>query len=352
MHLEWKSFLAGHNANIVGEQVRDFGDPTAERRGAHELLVADLSHRNLVLARGADALTFLNGQLTNDLRALDHQRSLLAAHCTPQGRMLALARVFRRADAYAMELPRALTGELIGRLRKYLLRSKVALELADDLVLLGFSGPEAGRTLAEVARREAPSAVNGTSTRDEVTMLRIPGKQERYEIVAPVERARELWTALVDRGARAVGPAVWEWLDIEAGLPSVQPGTQEMFVPQTANLDLVDGVSFTKGCYPGQEIVARVHYLGRLKERMFRLHLAEERDVSIGDPIYSDDLPGQATGRVVNAQRAPEGGTDLLGVVHWSSASAGWLHLGTPDGPHLAIRPLPYAVPGPAPRQT
>ena len=129
-----------------------------------------------------------------------------------------------------------------------------------------------------------------------------------------------------------------------AGIPVILPGRVEEFVPQMANLDLVGGVSFTKGCYPGQEIVARMHYLGRLKQRMFRAHVEDTRPPQPGTAVFAPDLPGQSTGTVVDAQPSPEGGYDLLAVVHVSSKETGELHLANSDGPRLTLKDMSYSM--------
>jgi len=151
-----------------------------------------------------------------------------------------------------------------------------------------------------------------------------------------------LWQLLSAKAA-PVGAGPWSWLDIMAGIPVILPGTAEEFVPQMANLELVGGVSFTKGCYPGQEIVARMHYLGRLKQRMFRAHVESALQPLPGTPVFAPDLHGQSTGHVLEAQASPQGGYDLLTVIHLSSKDAGELRLATSDGPHLVLEKLPYS---------
>jgi len=139
------------------------------------------------------------------------------------------------------------------------------------------------------------------------------------------------------------GPQAWTWLDIAAGVPRIDAATSEQFVPQMVNLELLSGVDFKKGCYPGQEIVARMHYLGRLKQRMYRAHA--ESAVTPGTPIFAPDLPGQPTGAVIASAVAPAGGYDLIAVLQMSSAAGGVLHLGSATGPTLQLLPLPYALP-------
>jgi len=146
--------------------------------------------------------------------------------------------------------------------------------------------------------------------------------------------------------AHEVPPEVWRWLGIRAGVPVVGAATQDLFVPQTANFDLLGGVSFQKGCYPGQEIVARAQYLGRLKERMHLFHI-DGPPPPPATKIYGDVFGEQACGTLVDAAPAPGGGSDGLAVVQLSALD-GLLRVGSPDGPVLAALPLPYAIPAPA----
>jgi folate-binding protein YgfZ len=141
---------------------------------------------------------------------------------------------------------------------------------------------------------------------------------------------------------RPVGQHAWQWLDIRSGIPWITAATQEQFVPQMTNLELLAGVSFTKGCYTGQEIVARTQHLGKIKRRMFLANVAGA--AAAGDPLYSDDFGDQACGMVVNAEASPGGGCDLLAVIQIGSAENSTVHLKARAGPALRLLTLPYAV--------
>jgi folate-binding protein YgfZ len=166
--------------------------------------------------------------------------------------------------------------------------------------------------------------------------------EDKFVLSVVPERAADVWQSL--RGAATpVGAPVWDWLRLGAGIPMIVAATQEAFVPQMVNLEVIGGVSFQKGCSPGQEIVARSQYLGKLKRRMFLAHA--DREARPGEGVFSADMEGQASGTVVNAAPAPEGGCDLLAVVQVESARTQTLHLGDPAGAPLTLKPLPYAVP-------
>lgn len=345
MNQAWKSFLQNQGAVLDSDRVRHFGQPEQERRqAANANVLVDLSDWSLIRARGADTQNFLNGQLSNDVRQLTAVATQLASWCSPKGRMLAIFRLFRRGDDTLLQLPASLLDSVLKRLRMFVLRAKVTLSNAEpELVSFGLSGPDA-ESLIKQAVGFAPDKINGCETRDALTITKLAGPQARYQVIAPVNEAMALWEKLKSKTTLA-GPPVWAWLDIMAGVPSVHPPTSEAFVPQMANLEIVGGVNFKKGCYPGQEIVARMQYLGKLKQRMYRAHVAAESAPRPGDSIHAPDFPGQAAGHVVDAQPAPDGGFDLLAVVQISSAETGELRLGDEAGPQLLLQTLPYSFP-------
>lgn len=347
---EWRSLLERHGAVFAADRLLHFGNPAQEvNNAAHGDVLMDLSHLSILRAQGADTQSFLQGQTSNDIHLVSDTRSQLSAYCNPKGRMLAIFRIFKCGADYCLQLPGELAETTLKRLRMFVLRAKVKLDLADtELLRIGLAGPNAHQLLTQFLGT-VPSAPNDCVSAQDVVVLRLPGPHARFELLASAQRMPALWSGLATH-AQPAGPAVWSWLDIQAGIPIVLPGTSEEFVPQMANLELVGGVSFTKGCYPGQEIVARMHYLGRLKQRMFRAHTATLEAPVPGTPVFAPDLPGQSTGSVVDAQASPRGGYDLLAVVHLSSQETGELHLASSDGPQLILERLPYALTQGSPR--
>ena len=344
-HPDWRAFLERQGANIEAGQVRDFGQPEVERHLAKtDTVLTDLSHLALLRASGPDAETFLQGQLSNDIREVTATHAQLSAYCNPKGRMVAIFLIFQRpADGYYLQLPAGLAEATLKRLRMFILRAKVNLSPADSgLTRVGLSGPNADALLKNVLGT-TPVNPYDSITSDDITIIRLSGPHPRFELLAPWAQLVPLWQT-ISAHAKPVGAAPWSWLDITAGIPVILPGTVEEFVPQMANLELVGGVSFNKGCYPGQEIVARMHYLGRLKQRMFRAHVECVLPPPPGTPVFAPDLPGQSTGTVLDAQPSPEGGCDLLAVVHLSSKEIGELHLASSDGPRLTLKDMPYLL--------
>lgn len=341
MKTDWRAFLADAGAEFEGDRVAHFGNPEREKRvSVSGLVFADLGYYGVIAVHGADAGSFLQAQFSNDVDKLDTGHSQLNALCTPKGRMLGLMRLFRQGDSYYLRLPADTLEGVIQRLRMYVLRADVTLEDASGSFLrIGVAGEEAlGELLALVG--QVPEAYNGIVRSGDLTLLRIPGAQPRFEIyAASLKSAQALWDGLNVRGA-PVGEPVWRLLEILAGMPAIFAATAEMFVPQMANLQLIDGVSFTKGCYPGQEIVARMQYLGTLKRRMYLGRIDSRLPPLPGDPLFSASDSEQPVGRIVDAQPHPDGDIAALAVLQ--IAAAGDVHVGTSDGPVFSRDTLPY----------
>lgn len=346
IHPDWRTFLVQQGAVFDGESVRHFGNPEAERQAAKSSnMVVDLSHLTLLQADGADAETFLQGQLTNDIRQISDERAQISAYCNAKGRMFAIFLIAKRGETYYLQLPAPLAESTLKRLRMFVLRAKVKIELADPaLVRAGISGPDS-EALIKTVFTTLPEQDFDCVTHQGTFVIRLPGLHPRFEILAGVDQMIRLWEQARSANMTPCGPQSWSWLDIMAGLPSIQPGTVEEFVPQMANLELVNGVSFKKGCYPGQEIVARMHYLGRLKQRMVIAHLADGDCPVPGTAVYASGVPDQSAGSIVDAQPSPSGGYDVLVVAQIQSIKNDVLRLQQPEGHALKILPSPYSVP-------
>ena len=323
--------------------VASFGDAHNELRASRDGgIVAPLAHLGLIECSGDDAQSFLHGQLSNDVKQLTPGRSEYAAYCSAKGRMLANFLLWQEAQTYFLQLARSLVPAVQKRLGMFVLRAKVKLlDASESRLILGLAGNAARAALQEffpVLPQQAHQVVRDPANG---TLIALPGA--RFQLVAEAESAERLWRKLT-AVLRPVGAPCWEWLEIRNGLPLITPATKEQFVPQMANMELIGAVNFQKGCYPGQEIVARTQYLGQLKRRMVLAHVAGETPPQAGDELFSSELDGQASGMVVNAQAAPEGGYDLLAVVQTASIARAMLHLASANGPILNIQPLPYAL--------
>ena len=346
MNVEWHDFLEQAGAHWDGHQVLCFGQTETELDAAlNSDIGCDLSHFGLISAQGTDAEHFLQGQLTSDVRQVTAVHSLLGAHCNPKGRVLASFRLFRREESYFLQLPCTMIAATLSRLRKYVLMSKTTLEDASDaLVRIGISGPNA-ENLLRSALGAVPATVNGVITTDAgslITVIRLPGLQPRFELHGSAPELGAVWNALKPN-VTPVGAESWRLLDILAGMPTIYPQTVEAFVPQMINLQQLEGISFQKGCYTGQEIVARTHYLGKLKRRMYLARINSPILPHPGDPLFSPQADAsQSPGQLADACHYPGGGAVVLAVALIDCAENGILQWGDANGPVLQLLPLPY----------
>ena len=296
---------------------------------------------------GADAAAFLHCQLSSDVQGLDAGCGQYWSYNSPKGRMLANGVLWRAPagqgdGAITLLVAADLAETLRRRLGMFVLRSKVTIEDASaSTMLIGVAGDgsaEATREALGVSPPPGGTAMFGAAG----TAFTLPDR--RIAIVAPHADGRVLQAALA-RHTSAVGNAEWRRFGIAAGVAWIGAATSDLFVPQMVNWDLLGGVSFRKGCYPGQEIVARMQYLGRLKERLFAFH-ADALDAPPATRLFSATFgAGQSCGTVVDAAPDAAGGIALLAVAQLAAVAADDLTLGAPGGPPLMRRALPYAVP-------
>jgi len=337
----WSEYLLTKGACLEDGLVAHFGDAPGELAHARAgLILADLSDWGLIALAGEEAQTFLHGLITNDLRELTEANAVFAALCSAKGRMLANFLVLKRGDNILLMLPAELRETIQKRLSMFILRAKVkARDASGEWVRLGLAGPGADGLVASVLGTRLADNPMCVGHSDSVIALRLG--PDRFDILVQPGAAAAVWEKLAAQ-ARPVGTPAWAWLLTSGGIPVIQAATQDQFVPQMANMEILHGVSFQKGCYPGQEIVARTQYLGKLKRRMYLAHV--DAEARAGDEVYSPVLPDQTAGTVANAAAAPGGGSDLLVVLRIDSYEDGNVHLGGPGGPRLTFRPLPYSL--------
>jgi len=339
MNALWKSTLETAGAKFDGDFVTDFGDAAAERQAALTgPVLAPLSHLGLIAVGGEEAKSFLHNQVTSDVNHLKAEGAQHSAWCTAKGRMLASFLLWRDGDTYQVQLAAELQPAIQKRLQMYVLRAKVQIaSRSDEVALLGLAGAGSA-ALLEKAGLPVPGETLAVAEGNGAKVIRLEGN-ERFEIAVAADGAAALWAALA-AGARPVGTPVWQWLQIQAGIPHIGAPTQEAFVPQMANFERIGGVSFHKGCYPGQEIVARTQYLGKVKRALYRAKVAGP--VQDGAALFSTLADENHGGTVVNAAPAADGQWELLAVIPENCASGGPVHVGGPQGPALELLPLPY----------
>lgn len=265
----------------------------------------ELSHSNsyfmtltdlgVLQVEGEDAQGFLQNLLTNDVTSLVNNQSHLTGLCTPKGRLLAVFLLARRSNYYQLVLPKSMCTGLKQRLSMYILRAKVTItDLSEEVTCLGL----------------LPSLNEQISFLDAEEVISYPTEQSRYLHISSKAQVTELVSTLTAKQWQTAPEASWELLDIDAGLPMVYPDTKEKFTTQQVNLDLVNGVSFKKGCYPGQEIVARLHYLGSPSRRMFKAVTSTATPANIGDEVTT--IEGEIAGHIVRIQPSDDMALSLL----------------------------------------
>ncbi len=303
--------------------------------------ITRLDHYGIIRGSGEQVSTFLQGQFGNDLTQVDAQHHQLNCYSNPKGRLLAVFRVFADRDQYYLRMPKGIVGATLNRLRLFVLMAKVTLDdVSNNYTGLGVCGDEAENVITRVLG-SAPTAINTLRTVDGVSILRVPGIQDRFEIYAGRQQIQSLQDELANH-CESIGEDAWMLGEITAGIPAIFTETREEFVAQMLNLQLIDALSFKKGCYPGQEIVARMHYLGKLKRRMYLATLDTDTAPPPGAEVISGDNSATA-GKVVDARAVAGQATQALVVLTIASAEADNLHLGTVDGPKVTLQPLPYA---------
>ena len=300
-------------------------------------LVADLSHNALLGVSGDDAAAFLHAQFTNDVQALAPGEAQWNGWCSAKGRLIATFLLARGPEGFLIMLPAEIAAPIAKRLAMYVLRSKVKIADVSELhARIGIAGSGAASKVREhFGALPAPMRVV-----EKDGALCIALDAERFVALVP-RAAAPAFRDLFGADWQRTGADEWEWRSIQSGVPTIVAATQEAFVPQMANFELVGGVSFKKGCYPGQEIVARTQYRGTLKKRMALAHLGGAERPQPGQSVYSSAFGEQAAGTIVNVAPAPGGGFDALVVAQVESLARDDLRWNSPEGARLEIRSHP-----------
>ncbi|WP_460089574.1 CAF17-like 4Fe-4S cluster assembly/insertion protein YgfZ [Pseudomonas sp. H2_D10] len=296
-----------------------------------------LSHEGVLAVRGADAAKFLQGQLTCNLNYLSEAHASLGARCTQKGRMQSSFRILLQGDGVLLAMASELLEPQLADLKKYAVFSKS--KLTDESPAWARFGVANGDHALSSLGLALPVETDSVVRADALIALRVsPG---RAELWVPAERADAVRSQLAAHLQQA---ELNEWLlgQIRAGIGQVMAQTRELFIPQMLNLQAVGGVSFKKGCYTGQEIVARMQYLGKLKRRLYHLSLDATHMPEPGTPLFSPSH-NSAIGEVVLAAKADQV-IELLAVLQAEAADSGDVHVGTLEGPGLHLLDLPYTL--------
>jgi len=292
--------------------------------------VTPLPHLGVLAVAGEDAASFLQGQLTNDFALLGPDQARLAAYCTPKGRMQASFVGLRRsATEILLVMSRDILAATQKRLSMFVLRAKAKLrDASPEFELRGLAG----------------NAAQAVATLPPWTLVH-QGDAALIALYPAEGQARALWVAPAGTAApagNALDSALWAWGDVRSGVGTITAPVVEAFVPQMLNFESIGGVNFKKGCYPGQEVVARSQFRGTLKRRAYLAHA--DGSLAAGQELYHESDASQPCGLVVQAAPAPTGGCDAIVSMQISAAQAGALSVGSAQGPAVRVTPAPYPL--------
>ncbi len=294
--------------------------------------LADLTELGFVAIAGQDAEKFLQGQLTCDVKEISTTQSRLGAHCDPKGRVQFTFRLFKHHDVYYFHLPRSLISHALASLQKYAVFSKVTLaDVSSEWKSLGVSGPSIQQDLENLSKT-VPTENDAVVALQDLIIVKIPGTAPRFEIIGKPE---DIDNAKVHLQKNTEGTKnSWQLQDIQAGISSITPETIGEFTPHDINLPALNGVSFKKGCYTGQEIVARMQYLGKLKQHLVRVQFHSKIWVTPGTKLLIES--DREVGKIVMA--APENDHyQALAVLQDSALENASLHLDQEDYPSVQV---------------
>ncbi len=343
MNSPWQEFLEKHNAVVNQDRVTSFGPSGQPYPGMQDTCVCELTQLGLIRVTGEEAHTFLHSQFTNDLTQVTDHTSQLSSYCNPKGRVLSIFRIFKRDGDYYLVLPKDVIDLTLRKLTMFKLRAQVELQDASEqLTLFGVAGPGVQPALESI-NVVLPQTENDCIQVDGTVMIRLPSENIRVLFVADAKAATTICNQLCEQ-LPLVTSRLWDLHDISCGVPQVTAHTSETFTPQMINLELIDGVSFSKGCYPGQEVVARTHYLGKPNRRMYRASITTKQAIQSGTNIFSAEDDAQALGKVVVSQMVSAKQANALVVLRTQKMDESNLHIASTDGPAVSLKTLPYSL--------
>ncbi len=331
MNERWLQLMQSEGAQFEGGRITHFADTFVETdRDA----ICDLSHYGIIKVSGEDSAKFLQAQLTNDVLALAVGQAQWNGWCSPKGRLLTTFLIWRDDNGYLLMLPKSLQVAIQKRLGMFVLRSKVVIaDVSETWLRIG--------VIADMHTTIAlPQTLMQCAVSTHGNMIRLSAS--RTLIFAEADVAVSAWQTLSKTVAR-VGVNQWDLAGIRDGVIEITPETQDAYVPQMVNFELIGAVNFKKGCYPGQEIVARTQYRGILKRRMVRAAFTLDNLPIAGTPLYSPAFAEQVAGTIALAAKI-DGLVEALVVAQIEAISTDGLYLDTAFTQKLQIRELPYQV--------
>ena len=309
MNTDWIDFLKSYNASFTEDSNILFSESNQLNTDS----ITAIAHLDIIKVTGKDASQFLQGQLTCNINELTDSNSFFSAFCNAKGRTICTLLVLKQADNYILILPKELAEKVISKLRMYILRSDVQIQnVTDELTQVGVT------TTSQDLLTLQPET-NFAVSNSAAVIIKFPSNDNRYLIISPINHAKELWTQLTQNKKLSISNSnTWRYQDISAGIPWLTQNTSEQYIPQMLNIDKLGGISFNKGCYTGQEIIARTHYLGKAKRELFLAECNGSVFLDSDSQIITDNNE-QSTGKVLSLQS--NGQTNRLLIVMPSADS-------------------------------
>jgi folate-binding protein YgfZ len=332
MNPNWKNFLINHSAIFNDDEIIEFPSEPEKKQN----FLCPMTHLGILAIAGQDASQFLQGQVTCDVKGdITDNKCSFGALCTPKGRTISTFLVLKQGTTYYLILPVALLETVKKRLQMYILRSDVTLAICNDelcLIGLGCSHPIT----------DFPQSPFAVSQHDGI-IIKYPSQEFRYLFIEKTEQAKQIWSRFINENKFIpTSDAYWRELDIADGIPWLNEQTSEEFIPQMLNLDQLAGISFKKGCYTGQEIIARAHYLGKAKRKMYSAECQTTEKFLSEATIYDSGNDTEKSVGKVLATHYKKGTCKMLVVIQTDSAQSQHLKLQNQAGIALTDLTYPY----------
>ena len=343
MNESWYKFLTEQGAVIENGRVTSLASIKTNNFQLDETYLCDLSNLGVIHAYGNEAQSFLQSQFTNDLNQVSNDTSQLSSYCNPKGRILSIFRIYKADDSYFLVLPRDVLALTLQKLTMYKLMSKVEFaDESDDRIVFGIAGPETSSVLKKL-NLSIPEKENDCIQVNETTVIKISEEYTRILFICNEIKAVSLCKKIIKEIPIATS-ALWDLHDIQNGIAQITANTSEAFIPQMVNLEIIGGVNFQKGCYPGQEVVARTHYLGKPNRRMYKISIEGENTPEAGTNIFSAEDDNQPVGKVVTAQKNSNNSSAALIVLRTAKKDEKNLRIDSISDHKITVQTLPYSV--------
>jgi len=338
----WHDFLLSNGANFKDGQIMDFGSPEFETdMTLHRDIIVDLSHLAILEITGLDAEDFLQGQFTSDIKHLPVYKLQISAWCNPKGQVLINFFIFKHKSGFILLVPETMKSGFINRLQMYILRAHVEInDYANEITRIGIAGKNSMQYLADIIKN-IPGEPGSIIQNEKVYCIHMPDNETRFVMFGEEQALVVVWEQLAEH-LTPVGTPQWKLLDILSGYPWIDASTTEKFLPQMLNLDVLNGVSYLKGCYAGQEVIARLRYRGQNKRRLFLALIKQSEKPEHGvDLIIKDNE--QNVGKVINSQASGDNEFMLLVVADIEAAKSNSIFI-RGNNNKLEFQSLPYSI--------